>query len=63
MGEKLAAPVSDGYISNLLPHLGNISQKCGKALDINPLNGHILGDDAAMSMWSRDYEYGWEPVV
>ncbi|MCB0664178.1 MAG: Gfo/Idh/MocA family oxidoreductase [Saprospiraceae bacterium] len=63
MGEELAAPVHDGYISNLMPHLGNIAQKCGRSLDINPLNGHILGDDEAMTMWSRDYEYGWEPTV
>jgi predicted dehydrogenase len=63
MGEQLAAPVSDGYISNLLPHLGNIAQKCGRVLEINPLNGHILGDDEAAQMWSRDYEYGWEPTV
>lgn len=62
-GENLAAPVSDGYISNLLPHLGNIAQECGRALDINPLNGHIMGDSEAASMWSRDYEYGWEPTI
>lgn len=62
-GEQLTAPVSDGYISNLLPHLGNIAQKCGRVIDVNPLNGHILGDEAASSMWSRDYEYGWEPTV
>jgi len=62
-GEELAAPVSDGYISNLLPHLGNISQKYGRTLEVNPLNGHILGDPEAASMWSRDYEYGWEPTI
>jgi predicted dehydrogenase len=62
-GEVLNAPVSDGYISNLLPHLGNIAQKCGRVLEVNPLNGHILGDNEAGAMWSRDYEYGWEPTV
>lgn len=62
-GEELNAPVSDGYISNLMPHLGNIAQKYGRSLDINPLNGHIMGDQEAASMWSRDYEYGWEPTV
>ena len=62
-GEQLTAPVDDGYVSNLLPHLGNISQKYGRTLDVNPLNGHIVGDAEAASMWSRDYEYGWEPTL
>ena len=61
--ETLAAPVDDGYKSNLLPHLGNISQHYGRTLDINPLNGHIVGDSEAASMWTRDYEYGWEPTI
>ncbi len=62
-GETLAAPIDDGYKSNLLAHLGNIAQECGGSVEVNPLNGHILGDSHASEMWSRDYEYGWEPTL
>ncbi len=62
-GEELNAPVADGYISNLLPHLGNIAQNYGRVLNIDPSNGHIIGDYQAASMWSRDYEDGWAPSL
>ncbi len=55
-GEALRSPIDDGYKSNLLCHLGNISQKTGRTLNINPKNGRILNDADAMSMWSREYE-------
>lgn len=62
-GEALRSPIDDGYKSNLLCHLGNISQKTGRTLNINPKNGRILNDADAMSMWSREYEPGWEMKV
>ncbi len=62
-GEELTAPIDDGYKSNLLPHLGNIAQKYGRVLNIDPSNGHIKGDKEAASMWGRDYEPGWEPTA
>ncbi|MDH3652468.1 MAG: Gfo/Idh/MocA family oxidoreductase [Saprospiraceae bacterium] len=62
-GETLNAPIADAYHSNLMPHLGNISQQYGRSLRIDPANGHILRDEEAMSVWSREYEPGWEPVV
>ena len=62
-GEALTAPVADGYRSNLLCHLGNISQKFGRTLATDPKSGRIKNDDEAMKMWSRDYELGWEPSV
>ncbi len=40
--------------------LGNIAQRVGHSLDINPENGHILHDKEAMKYWSRTYEKGWE---
>jgi hypothetical protein len=40
--------------------LGNISQRVGHSLEINPENGHILGDTEAQKLWSREYEKGWE---
>ncbi len=60
-GEQLTAPVADGYISNLMPHLGNIAQKYGRTLNIDPANGHIIGDPEAAEMWGREYEEGWAP--
>jgi predicted dehydrogenase len=55
--------ISSGYKSTLLLQLGNISQRTGRSLDINPGNGHILHDDEAMKYWQRTYEPGWEPEV
>ena len=40
--------------------LGNISQRVGRSLDIDPLNGRIQQDSIAMKLWNRDYEQGWE---
>ncbi len=59
----LNSPVSEGHKSVLLCHLANISQRTGKALHCDPSNGHILNDDAAMALWKRSYEKGWEPAV
>jgi hypothetical protein len=42
-------------------HLGNLSQKYDRTLNIDTTNGHIVGDDEAMSHWSREYEKGWSP--
>ena len=61
--EKLNAPVSQGHISTMLAHLGNISQRTGNALKVDPANGQIIGDPAAQKLWSREYERGWEPTV
>jgi predicted dehydrogenase len=56
---KLNSPIAEAYKSTLLPHLGNISQRTGKALKCNSTNGH--SDDAdAKKLWAREYEKGWE---
>lgn len=60
---KLTAPIDQGHISTLLAQLGNIAQRTGRALKIDPANGHILNDADAMKLWTRDYEPGWEPTV
>jgi len=59
-GEKLKADIDSGYKSTLLVQLGNIAQRVGHSLEINPENGHIVGDKKAQKLWSRDYEKGWE---
>jgi len=57
------ADVEIGHRSTLLVQLGNISYRVGRTLNIDPKNGHILGDPEAQRLWSRDYEKGWEPIV
>ena len=59
-GEPLTAGVHSGYKSTLLVQLGNIAQRVGHSLEINPENGHIIGDKKARKLWSREYEKGWE---
>ena len=62
-GVTQASPIDEGHKSTLLCHLGNISQYVGRALDCDPANGRILGDDEAMAYWHRSYEPGWELQV
>ncbi len=59
--EAPRSPIHEGHRSNLLCHLGNIAQKTGQALNCDPTNGRITGDDEAMRLWSREYEPGWAP--
>jgi predicted dehydrogenase len=59
-GEMLNADIVSGHKSTLLMQLGNISQRTGRSLQIDPMNGRILHDREAMKLWSRDYEPGWE---
>jgi predicted dehydrogenase len=60
---KLTAPIDEGHVSTLLAQLGNISQRCGRSLRTDPVNGHILDDPDAMKLWTREYEPGWEPTA
>lgn len=62
-GQELNSPIKEGQISVHALHLGNIAQKIGRSINLNTTNGRIIGDSEAMSMWSRDYEPGWEPRI
>jgi hypothetical protein len=57
------AEIEEGYKSALLCHLGNISHRVGRALTIDPTNGHIKDDADAQKLWRREYRDGWEPKV
>src|SRR5690606_39572900 len=59
-GKSLVADIESGHKSTLLVQLGNIAQRVGHSLDIDPETGRIVGDKKAMKLWSRDYEKGWE---
>jgi hypothetical protein len=43
--------------------LGNIAQRTGRSLRIDPANGHIMDDSAAAKLWTREYEPGWKPTA
>ena len=62
-GEELKADIKSGHTSTLLVQLGNIAQRVGHSLEINPVNGHILNDKKANKLWSRKYEKGWEMKI
>ena len=59
-GEELNADIVSGHKSTLLMQLGNIAQRAGRSLNINPENGHIIKDREANKLWQRSYEKGWE---
>lgn len=62
-GTQQAADILSGHKSTLLVQLGNIAQRSGHTLNIDPKNGHILNNREASKLWSREYEKGWEPTV
>ncbi|HEY5591443.1 MAG TPA: gfo/Idh/MocA family oxidoreductase, partial [Paludibacter sp.] len=62
-GTQLNANLVDGCTSTLLVQLGNISQRAGHSLSIDPSNGHIINDKKASKLWSRNYEKGWEMIL
>ncbi len=59
-GSQLHADINSGHKSTLLMQLGNIAQRVGHSLDIDPVTGRILKDKDAQKLWSRSYEKGWE---
>lgn len=62
-GEKLNSPIEDGNISVTMLQLSNVAWKVGRTLNLDPKNAHIQDDKEAESMWSREYEPGWEIKV
>lgn len=61
--KKPFADVLNGHKSSLWLHLGNIAQRVGHSLSIDPSNGHIINDKEAETLWKRDYEKGWESFI
>ncbi len=59
-GSNLNAGIDSGHKSTLLVQLGNIAQRTGGSLNIDPTNGHILNNVNAQKLWDRSYEKGWE---
>ena len=63
VGTPLNADILSGHKSTLLVQLGNIAQRSGNALHLDPSNGHIKNDPIAEKFWSREYQPGWEPEI
>lgn len=61
--KPLNSPISEGQKSTMLCHLGNIAFRSGYVLNVDPKNGRILDNPAAMNFWKREYRAGWEPKV
>lgn len=59
--EKLNSPVAIGNIAVTMLQLSNIAWITNHELTLDTANGKILIDPAAMKLWSREYEPGWEP--
>ena len=62
-GSPASCGVEDAHKSTGMLHLGNIAWRVGRALEIEPATGRVRHDPAAMELWGRAYEPGWEPVV
>lgn len=55
--------IAVAHASTALCHLGNISYKTGRTLNVNPKTGAILDDAEAAGQWTREYRDGWAPTV
>jgi predicted dehydrogenase len=59
---KLLAPIADAAISMAMVHYCNVAYRINSGFDIDPRTGRMK-NDAAMKLWGRSYEPGWEPVL
>ena len=62
-GSALNADINVGCISSTLALLGNIAQRTKSSFMTNPINGRILNNNEAQSMWGREYQKGWEMTL
>lgn len=62
-GKRPNSDIEEGHISTLMCHLGNISYRIGRTLNIDAGTGKILNDSEAINYWKREYRPGWEPRI
>ena len=62
-GKPLNATLKEACLSTHAMQIGNIAQRLGRSMEINPQNGKILHDSEAMKLWSREYDRRYAPKV
>jgi len=62
-GEKLHSPIEVGNVAVTMLQLSNIAWKVQRDLHLDATDGRIQSDPEAITMWSREYQKGWEPHV
>ena len=60
-GAKLNQPVAQGNVAVTMLQLSNVAWEVNHELHLNPADGKVLNDPAAMKYWGREYEKGWAP--
>ncbi len=56
--------IAEGQKSTMLCHYANMAVRTAQTITIDPRNGKVIGNFAAMRLWRRDeYRRGWEPKV
>lgn len=53
--QPLHAEIEVGHHSTALAHLGNISTRLGRSLEVDVTNEQCVGDDEANRLWGREY--------
>src|SRR5579875_84551 len=62
-GEPLHAPIAVGNVAVTMLQLSNIAWEVQRELKLNPADGKVIDDPAAMKYWGREYQKGWEPTI
>lgn len=62
-GASLNADIRDAGISTQLCHYGNLAQRAGGSIVVDPATGRIKGSEQIKKLWSREYQKGWEIKV
>ncbi len=56
----LNAPITEGSVSSMLCHLGNIATRVGRKLNFDASQCECIGDDEANQLLGREYRKGYE---
>ena len=64
VGRVPAASAEDGHKSTLLCHLGNIAQRTGEVVSLNPKTLQLRDPSKNITrLWAREYRPGWNPAA
>jgi predicted dehydrogenase len=57
------AEIAEGVKSVMFCHLANIAYRIGHTIDYDGKRCQIVNDPEAVTLWGREYEDGWKPVL